>query len=87
MSGILHVAMAKSVYFIKGNVLVAVQLEHAYEIGVFLISAVEFEFAVSGDDEHWSSIAADEVERCQMIDCRSEFRMPCLRLCAKWVIT
>ena len=74
MGGVLHVAVTETVHFMEYYVFVTVEPEHTHEIGVFLIAPVEFEFAVSGDDEHWSSITANEVERCQMIDCRSEFR-------------
>ena len=43
----LHVAVAETVDFIECDVLMAVQLEHSHEVGIFFVASVEFEFAVA----------------------------------------
>ena len=47
MSRSRHVAMIESVNFKEGHTLVAVEAEHAHEVGVLLITSEKLQFTVS----------------------------------------
>ena len=72
MGGFGHVAVVEAVQFVEGDVLVAVEAEHADEVGVFLVASEEFHLAVSGDDEHRCGVSAYIIEGRKVVDRRSE---------------
>ena len=72
MGGFGHVAVVEAVQFVEGDVLVAVEAEHADEVGIFLVASEEFHLAVSGDDEHRRCVSAYIVEGRKVVDRRSE---------------
>ena len=47
-----NVTMSEAVDFEECDVLMSVQTEHAYEVGVFFIASVQFHFTVAGYDKH-----------------------------------
>ena len=60
--------MAVAIELQDGDVLMAGDLHHAAEVGVFFVTAEHFEFAIAGDQEEGRSVFADVVEGGEFID-------------------
>jgi len=60
--------MVVSLHLVKCYVRMPHKFQHTPEIGLFLVTAIEFEFAITRDDDDGRSILSNVSQRCILID-------------------
>lgn len=66
--GVDHFSVVESLKFDEFRLWVADDLEHAPEIGGFLVAPKQFQLAVSGDEDNWRGVGSCVVEWGEGID-------------------